>query len=206
MTAPAKYLFEADFGAARAQASDAASKLAAEAEARGYRAGYAAAAAEQSRQHADALDRIAIALTGLGETLCAMEQRLQIEVVNVAVAIARKLCPELIAREPIAEITALVGDCFRHLIGVPHVVVRVNEAVYASVRDEIEALARARGLESRLVVLAQNEVAPGDCRIEWADGGISRDLAKTEAAIVQAVNNYLAARPAAASSHGDSVR
>ena len=33
----------------------------------------------------------------------------------------------------------------------------------------------ARGFEGRLVVLAEPEIAPGDCRIEWADGGVVRD-------------------------------
>jgi flagellar assembly protein FliH len=43
-------------------------------------------------------------------------------------------------------------------------------------------------------VLAESDVAPGDCRIEWADGGIDRDNVKADAAIGQAVAGYLAAR------------
>ena len=37
------------------------------------------------------------------------------------------------------------------------------------------------------MVLAEPDIAPGDCRIEWADGGISRDSAATEHAIDEAV-------------------
>ena len=37
-------------------------------------------------------------------------------------------------------------------------------------------------------------MAPGDCRIEWADGGLVRDRAATEAAIGEAVSRYVAAR------------
>jgi flagellar assembly protein FliH len=43
-------------------------------------------------------------------------------------------------------------------------------------------------------VLAEPDVAPGDCRIEWADGGLTRDRAKTEAAINEAVEGYVAVR------------
>ena len=50
------------------------------------------------------------------------------------------------------------------------------------------------GLASRLVVLAEPEIAPGDCRIEWADGGIRRESAATEQAIEEAVARYLDAR------------
>ena len=41
---------------------------------------------------------------------------METEAVEVAVAVARKLCSELIAREPLGEITALVADCFSYLV------------------------------------------------------------------------------------------
>jgi len=53
---------------------------------------------------------------------------------------------------------------------------------------------RLHGFEGRLILLAEPGMAPGDCRIEWADGGLVRDRAATEAAIGEAVSRYLAAR------------
>jgi len=47
--------------------------------------------------------------------------------------------------------------------------------------------------EDRLVVLAEPAMRPGDCRIEWADGGICRDSAAVTAAIDQAVSRYISA-------------
>ena len=49
-------------------------------------------------------------------------------------------------------------------------------------------------VNNRLVVLAEPDIAPGDCRIEWADGGINRDSAATTAAIDEAVKRYIEAR------------
>ena len=43
-------------------------------------------------------------------------------------------------------------------------------------------------------MLAEPDIAPGDCRIEWADGGIKRERAATEAAIEEAVARYIAGR------------
>jgi flagellar assembly protein FliH len=43
-------------------------------------------------------------------------------------------------------------------------------------------------------MLAEPGMALGDCRIEWADGGVSRDRAATQAAIAEAVGRYVAAR------------
>src|SRR6185436_1085248 len=106
----------------------------------------------------------------------------------------RKLAPELIAAEPFSEIAALAASCFHHLIAAPHVVVRLAEAIYETAQPQLEQIARLHGFEGRLVVLAEPGMALGDCRIEWADGGLSRDRASTEAVIGEAVSRYVAAR------------
>jgi flagellar assembly protein FliH len=90
-------------------------------------------------------------------------------------------------------------DCFRHLVNAPHVVVRVSDAQHASVGKPIEEMVRARGLVGQLVVLAEPDIGTGDCRIEWADGGVNRDRSAIEAAIDEAVSRYIKARLAAAS-------
>jgi flagellar assembly protein FliH len=204
MSAPAKFLFDIDFAAGHGKDGESAAAKAAlevavaEAEARGYRTGYAAAQAEASaenaRRTAAALDRIGQAVAALSQQLGAIENRFEAEAVDVAVAVAGKLAAELMAREPFAEVAALAADCFSQLVGAPHVVVRVNDALYGQAREKLEEIARVRGFDGRLVVLAEPDIAAGDCRIEWADGGVSRDRAKVQAAIDEAVENYLAVR------------
>ena len=73
-------------------------------------------------------------------------------------------------------------------------VVRIGADIYDAAKDKLEEIARARGFEGRLVVLADSAMAPGDCRIEWADGGVARDRAATLAAIDDVVARYVAAR------------
>ena len=199
MGSPAKFLFDNDFGTstkgkvASISLAEHATSLA-EAEATGVRKGHAAAKAEAEQRTAVALERIAAALDQLNRGLSAVEARLETEAVEVALAVARKLAPELIAREPFAEISALATDCFRHLVAAPHVVVRVNDELHASAREKLEQTTRAGGFEGRLVVLAEPDIALGDCRIEWADGGVKRDSAATQAAIDDAVARYIAGR------------
>ena len=203
--APAKFMFDNDF-AATSQAkptltpAEHAAKVA-EAEAAAYRNGYetAAAAARASTEErtTTVLERIAGNLTEFGRGLAEVEARLETEAVEVAVAVAKKLAPELIAHEPLAELSALAVACFQQLVAAPHVVVRVNDADHAGASQKLEAIMRARGLDSRLVVLSEPEIAPGDCRIEWADGGIIRNRSAAEAAIDEAVSRYITARLAA---------
>ena len=248
MNAPVKFLFEDDFAAGHSgpgkRTVTAAAHEAAltRVDAEAYRKGVAAAEAEIEGRAAAACDRIAQAIGTMAQGLSAIEARLEaesvevavavarklapeliaaeplgeiaalaascfhqlvaarleIEAVEVAVAVARKLVPELLAREPFAEIAALATDCFRHLVATPHVVVRVNETLAVIAREKLDEIVRARGLESRLVVLAEPDIAVGDCRIEWADGGITRDAAATSAAIEEAVSRYIKARIGAA--------
>jgi len=204
MTARAKFLFDADFSAAAVRAAQSSISTAqheaalADAEARGYRSGMNAAEAqakvEAERRLAEAFERIAAGFDELHQRLKAVEDKFEAEAVEVAMAVGRKLAPALIAREPFAEIAALADTCFRELLAVPHLVVRINGAVYGAAKEQLEELARARGFEGRLVVMAEAEIAPGDCRIEWADGGLRRDRAATEAAIADAVERYVAVR------------
>ena len=51
-----------------------------------------------------------------------------------------------------------------------------------------------RGFEGRLSIQPDAALAPGDCRIEWADGGVIRDRAAALATIGDAVTRYVAAR------------
>jgi flagellar assembly protein FliH len=212
MVAQAKFLFDLDFGpedskkAAEPTITAVAHQAAvAEAEARGYRNGLTAAEAqvrtEAERKMAASFERVAQSLEQLATRLNAVEDRFEAESVEVAVAVARKLAPQLIAREPLAEIAALATQCFGELLKAPHVVVRVNEALYATAREKLEDIARARGFEGRLVVLGEPDIPAGDCRIEWADGGLTRDRAATDAAIVEAVERYVIVRRGNATPH-----
>src|SRR6185312_3196075 len=181
MGAPTKFLFDVDFARGAAErrqtiALDEHTLKVAEAEHAAHERGYAAAQSdakvESDRRIAAALERIADGIAAGNSSLKAIETRLECEAVEVAVAVGRKLAPALIAQEPLAEIAALAGDCFRHIVAAPHLVVRVNDALYAAAREQLEELLRASGFEGRLVVLAEPDIAAGDCRIEWADGGI----------------------------------
>jgi flagellar assembly protein FliH len=203
MAAPAKFMFDTDFAPpdkARERPAtpvEIAQKIAS-AEARAYRDGYEAAQreakAESDRRAALALEEIGITIKGIASRFSGIEARMETEAVDVAVAVARKLCGELVAAEPLGEITALVSDCFSHLVSTPHLVVRINDSLYEAAREKIERQAAQSGFEGRLVILAEPEIATGDCRIEWADGGVVLERAAIEAKINELVGRYMASR------------
>jgi flagellar assembly protein FliH len=203
MAAPAKFLFDMDFSAPdkmreRAASPSEIAQRIASAEARAYRDGYDAALreakVESDRRSALALEEIGIAIKGIAARFSGIETRMETEAVDVAVAVARKLCSELIAREPLGEVTALVRDCFSHLVSTPHLVVRINDSLYEAAHERIEKMAKQSGFEGRLVILAEPEIETGDCRIEWADGGVVLERAAIDAKINELVGRYMVSR------------
>ncbi|HLA20422.1 MAG TPA: FliH/SctL family protein, partial [Pseudolabrys sp.] len=95
------------------------------------------------------------------------------------------------------EISALATECFHQLVTTPHIVVRIDADIYETAKDKLAEIAHARGFEGRLMVTPDPAMAPGDCRIEWADGGVTRDQAATLSAIDDVVGRYVAARTSA---------
>ncbi len=198
---PVKFLFDDEFGDARARGTrarvPAAEHAAAvkEAEAEGYRRGFAEATAESlakiEHRTAIAAEKVAQAMSGISAEMKTLEARLEVEAVEVALAVSRQLAPGLITREPIAEIERLVSGILAQVRSAPHVVVRLASNLIESASSRLMKLAEARGYTGRLVLLPEPGLADDDCRIEWADGGISRDRAVIEARISEAVARYL---------------
>jgi flagellar assembly protein FliH len=203
MKATAKYLFDEDFSSGEKPTITLveAERRRADAESQAYRNGFAAGQAQAqndaAQRAAEALALIADGMDRLNKALADIEARLESEAVEVAVAVARKLAPELIAREPFAEISALATESFNHLVKAPHVVVHIGAEIYDMAKAKLDEIAQSRGFEGRLAVLSDSGMAPGDCRIEWADGGIACDRAATLATIDDVVARYVAARTGA---------
>jgi flagellar assembly protein FliH len=203
-TEPVKFLFDEEFArGARSRAS--LETVEAEAFKRGAAAGEAEANTRIEKRLGTAIAQASDRMADLARKFTGLETRLEAEAVEVAVAIARKLAPSLIAREPLAEIEALVVDVLAHVRSAPHVVVRVAEDLLEPAGQRLKEIADQRGFASRLVLLPAPELKADEVRVEWADGGVQRDRAAMEARIDEAVKNYLARGGASATAPGAGV-
>ena len=202
MKPSAKYMFDEDFASGGEKPTITMvehERRSADAESiahrKGFEAGQAQARTEAADSIARALNQIADSMARINGALTGIETRLEIEAVQVAVA--GKLAPELVAREPLAELSALAGDAFRHLVTTPQISVHIGTDIFDAAKEKLEEIARQRGFEGRLSVHPDAAIARGDCRIEWADGGVNRDTATTLTAIEDVVGRYIAARATA---------
>ncbi|KMO40513.1 flagellar assembly protein FliH [Methylobacterium variabile] len=181
-------------------AAEAALRAEAEAEAfaRGLQEGRAQAEAQVQARLADALNRVAAAAAGMIGAADARDAERETQALDFAVALGRKIAGAALDSQPVAAIAEAAGRALQHLRGVPHLAIRVHDILVEETERQVARLARERGYEGRLIVLGDPALAPGDARIEWADGGVVRERAAIEAAVLAALGEGAAApHPAA---------
>ncbi len=186
-----KFLFQRDFAAPAGEQTPRSREALAEAEKRGREAGFAEG---QARARAEADAQMQQMLTRIAEDVAALLARadedraaFEDEAVAFATALAEKLAGDALAHYPMDAIAQLARKSFEHLRGVPHLVVRVNEALVEKTETLMQKIARERGFEGRLVIMGEPEIDPGDARLEWADGGVVREGAKIGASVADAI-------------------
>jgi flagellar assembly protein FliH len=169
-----------------------------EARAAGYAEGFAAGEKAAAAAAAQALAGAAGTIAQRAASLLAGADKARAEAerdtIALAATTARKLAAGLIAREPVAEIEALLVDCLGSLAAVPHLVIRCHADLAGPIRDAAMARIAESGFSGRLVVIGEPDIALGDGRIEWAEGGLVRDSAAIAQNIDRRIAAYLGAR------------
>jgi flagellar assembly protein FliH len=147
---------------------------------------------EAAMRAAVALEKVAAAAAAILARLDSETARFETVASTLALAFARKLAGDIALRAPLAALESAAADCFRQLVGVPHVVVRIEQEMIDQAKTKLDRMARERGYEGRIVVLGEPGLALGDFVIEWADGGMIRDSAALAAMIAGAVERHVA--------------
>jgi flagellar assembly protein FliH len=201
---PVRFTFDLDMGTGRkverkSSLSDTAlAELMAEARREGHAAGLVegerTATAKAEKQVAASAEAIANRVAAMAATIDDARKQAVAEAVALSTAIARKLAGRMIAAHPTAEIEALIVDCLQSLEGVPHLVIRCEPMLADRVRDIATEKISHSGFTGRLVVLGDPDIAIGDARLEWADGGVVRDIRQLSGGVDAAINEYFAAR------------
>ncbi len=188
MTNASRFLFDRDFRAPQAGGAKHAVEMQAAQErgfAQGVLEGQRTARAEAEARLSEAAESLADRVL---EILARADQdraELEDEAIAFALALGRKLAGDALRSEPLAAIAEAAKAAFSHVRGVPHLAIRVNDALLEDVETLVQRLARERGYEGRLIVLGEPDIPPGDARIEWADGGVVRDQARIEEAVAR---------------------
>jgi flagellar assembly protein FliH len=160
-------------------------------QAQAYAQGLAAARGEENSRLATAFEVLSAHLAEISGSLGRIESQAAEEAAQFAMAFSRKLAAGLVEAQPLKPIEEAARLAFRDLRGAPHIVARVAPGLVEGVKTRLQRLAMEMGLDGRIVVMGEPEIAIGDARIEWADGGVVRDRARAEREIAAAVETAL---------------
>ena len=170
-----------------------------QARAEGFARGRAeAVGAEEARREAERLRQrvLEIITSQVGAVLEGAAESAQTavtEAVLVAAAIVRKMMPRLWRERGAHEIEETVRAVLTELTDEPMLTVRIAPELHQELLPALQMVARECGAEDRLRVLAGNGVPPGDCRIEWRNGGLLRDRLAMTRAIDEVIERSLGA-------------
>ena len=112
---------------------------------------------------------------------------------QVALNALGRVLPTFVARHGAGEIETMVAELMPHLLDQPRIIVKVHHDLVEGLRDRLVAVTDANGFEGRVVVMGDAAIMPGDCRLEWADGGAERDMARVWQEIEDIIDRHVKA-------------
>ncbi len=130
---------------------------------------------QTAQQNATAWEQIASAATNALTDISEAENNIRADAAKLSFSISRKLSDALITLHPKGEIDAVIQECLTHLSHQPRLVIRVTDSLALQVEDSIQQAAEERGMADKIMVVGDTKLKLGDCRIEWSDGGVSRN-------------------------------
>lgn len=153
----------------------------------GFAAGQKAGVEEHDLYVRTALAHIDAQMNTLVEGLSAAQKDQEAQLRHTILAIARKLLPNLAERHGLEEVQAMLTDVIAEMVHEPRLVVRIHETDFDAINTKIHEITVQKAYAGKVVVLADAEIARGDCRVEWADGGIERNAKATWQAIEETI-------------------
>lgn len=153
-------------------------------------AGREAAMAEATHAQAVALSAIARSATVLIEQFDSQIEAFRQDSATIALVVARKLAGEALAIAPHGELERFISECLNKLHREARLVVTVSPDNADHLRSRIGELVDQNGFAGRVVVMPETAMNLADCRIEWADGGIEKNLETTFASIEEQVRRW----------------
>ena len=119
-------------------------------------------------------------------------QRLAIATV---IATLKKFWPQLLQQLGAQVVEDTIRQSLELNNAEPRIVVRVHDSVLDAVVNRLPHLKEQEAFAGKVIVLADEHVAIGDCKVEWADGGMERLARTLSMQMDDALNRILAAIP-----------
>ena len=128
------------------------------------------------KHNSDALDSIDSSLKNLFDS---MEQNAQYAfstAVEFALAVCKKALPALNEANALTEIRALLEKNLHFLKDEQKISLRLNSALAEQIKPILTELIKKEAYHGKLAVVRDDSLPVGDCRVEWKNGGLEKNL------------------------------
>jgi len=170
-------------------------KARAEAFAEGRAAGSAEERASIEQAAAGSLKQIGDRLTALAGATEALKAEIETEALDAVLTIARKLVPHYAKTHGLEEMEGVIRECLSTVYDEPRIVVRAEESVLDHIKSRLDDMITASGFTGKVVLFTDQALKPGDCRVEWADGGTERDVEHLWQSVDETISRFLGRNP-----------
>ncbi|MBI3419386.1 MAG: hypothetical protein HY053_04550 [Proteobacteria bacterium] len=145
---------------------------------------------EVSQKQANLLLHIERLLHRLAEDVWKVYAQQKQAASDIALTIVRKLLPDYVKKHGMQEMTSAIEASVAEMINEPRLVLRVPDAHFEFISKETTAMAERLGYAGKIIVLADATLGEHDCRLEWADGGMERNLNLTWSEIERQISRH----------------
>ncbi len=172
---------------------------------KGFTSGKAEASEAIAKELVAAMERLAEQVNTLFGQRAQLQDRVERDAAQLALAMARKLAAKALEMHPQAEIEALIAECMEASREQPRIVVRLSGQQCEPIAAKIEELKGKNGFSGDVIVIGDEEMRDGDCLVEWPDGGAERRSAHISQAIEKLVQAFVMKPPVAGQSEPDAA-
>lgn len=137
-------------------------------------------------------DRLKTMMEELHDQRIGHQRRAVTTGIQAAIALFKQIAPDIAADNADARIEEMVYDVLQEQIERPRMTIYLAPGMADALSDKIKARANEAGYDGQLQINSADDLAMGDVRIDWGDGGIERDEADYHDELVAILQSALA--------------
>ena len=125
------------------------------------------------------LDTISLKLENLMDVHKGWTEAINNDALKLAHAIMKKLAPRLTRNGELIEVERTIAQAFEFTSNQPKISVQVPLHLNLPLQEKIDVIASRGNFDGQVILVVNNELAEGDCRIIWDAGEMERSMSTT---------------------------
>ncbi|MDD3288708.1 MAG: FliH/SctL family protein [Alphaproteobacteria bacterium] len=142
----------------------------------GYNEGKAAVQDDLQTKSNELVKKLEQKISALMKELSSRQQNQQDDIADISLMIASKILPDYVSKQGSDEVMALLSKVIHDMAHEPRFVIRISELQFETMNKMIKTMAENQAYTGQISIVGDPAMGPSDCKIEWADGGLERNV------------------------------